>query len=100
MNRFHSAHTTIDYKQKVIKLLSILSLFFISQINAQNNTEGNFAPPDNVQKIRVTKATSVIKVDGNLDESDWNDAIVIRDFFRRETKQGGTVKYKTEVRFL
>ncbi len=83
------------------------SIFFMSLLlvgvlvtHGQNNLEGNFPPPKNAHKIKVLKATSNIKIDGLLDESDWQGAIAVRDFFRREPRQGGTVKYKTTVRFL
>jgi hypothetical protein len=69
------------------------------QVHTQNTT-GNFPPPEEAQKIRINKTTTNIKVDGNLDESDWSSATVVRDFFRTEPRQGGKIKYKTEVRFL
>ena len=81
-------------------IIFIAALLVFYQVNAQKKTQGNFPPPEETQKIRIIKTTSPIKVDGNLNESDWNTAPIISNFFRREPRQGGTVKYKTKVRFL
>ncbi len=78
----------------------MIALLFVSKAIAQDNTQGNFPPPEEIQKIRVTKVNSKVKVDGDLSESDWQNAVTISNFFRREPRQGGPVKFKTEVRFL
>ncbi|MEM6879440.1 MAG: DUF5916 domain-containing protein [Bacteroidota bacterium] len=39
-------------------------------------------------------------MDGKLEEADWNLAAPITDFFRREPRQGGDIRYDTEVKFL
>ena len=83
--------------RQIILAVAILALM---QVDAQDNTNGNFPPPEETQNIRISKTTSSIKVDGSLDESDWQKSTAISNFFRREPRQGGTVKYKTEVRFL
>jgi hypothetical protein len=81
-------------------IILMIALLVLLQVEAQTNTEGNFSPPEVAQTIAVLKTQSNIKIDGNLSEADWNDATVIRNFFRMEPRQGGTVKYRTEVRFL
>ncbi|MDR7131239.1 hypothetical protein J2X69_003600 [Algoriphagus sp. 4150] len=60
----------------------------------------NFAPPEHVLEIWVTKVNEKITVDGKLDEVSWSNAHVVNDFFRMEPRQGGTVKFPTEVKIL
>lgn len=81
-------------------ILFIVLMLFNTAIYAQNNLTGNFPPPNSAQEIKVAKTSSTIKIDGSLDESDWNNATPIHNFFRREPRQGGAVKFKTTVRFL
>ncbi len=69
-------------------------------ITAQESEDDNFPPPDQPAEIVVSRTKGEIKVDGSLDESDWDRALITDDFFRREPRQGGDIKYKTEVRFL
>lgn len=69
-------------------------------ISAQQNETDNFPPPLTPPKIKAFKANGVITVDGRLDESDWNHAEPVTDFFRQEPVQGGTIKNPTEVRIL
>ncbi|MEM7185271.1 MAG: DUF5916 domain-containing protein [Bacteroidota bacterium] len=66
----------------------------------QDEDVSNFQPPENPVEIKVQRATGTIVVDGILDEPDWQGVEVIEDFFRREPRQGGEIKYKTQVRFL
>ena len=71
---------------------------FCSNSFAQDKLD--FPPPDNPPIVKAVKAEGKITVDGKLVESDWEQAEVITDFFRREPRQGGNIRYKTEVRFL
>ncbi len=64
------------------------------------NTEGNFPPPDNPPEIRAIRTTSPIRIDGILNEADWDRAVPTSNFFRMEPRQGGDYKYRTEVRIL
>lgn len=66
----------------------------------ESSSEENFPPPENPPIIQVRKAESTINIDGNLDEADWERAIAVTDFFRREPRQGGPIRYETEVKFL
>ncbi|WP_353780107.1 DUF5916 domain-containing protein [Winogradskyella sp. 3972H.M.0a.05] len=81
------------------------SIFFIClivtfKLVGQQNNADNFQPPDTQLEVKVSKAKSNINLDGSLNESDWQEAMMVNDFFRREPRQGGKVKYVTEVRFL
>ena len=71
----------------------LLSYFAYSQ-------DENFPPLETPIEIQVNKARNQIIVDGKLQEADWKDAQPVTDFFRREPRQGGKIKYQTDVRFL
>lgn len=77
-------------------------LFLTSNTLAQTDDVGdlNFQPPENPPEIRAQKAANPINVDGRLNEAEWQQAVAITDFFRREPRQGGAIRYKTEVKFL
>lgn len=84
-----------------MRLITLVALILFSiALSAQNNLQGNFPPPEIVRTIKVQRTSSPLKIDGNLNEADWKKAIGVSDFFRREPRQGGTVKYKTIVKFL
>ncbi len=84
---------------KITFRILILLLFLIENANSQNS-DANFPPPENPPVIHVTKAENKIIVDGRINERDWDNAEIVSDFFRVEPRQGGTVKFKTEVKFL
>ena len=82
-----------------MKHLSLLLLLVLTvQLSAQN--QDNFPPPDEPLEIRAVKAKGTIKIDGKLDEADWENALPVSDFFRMEPRQGGGYRYKTVVRIL
>lgn len=61
---------------------------------------GNFPPPEIRKEVIAVRSTGTIKIDGKLEEADWQRAIPVTDFFRMEPRQGGDYQYKTEVRLL
>ena len=78
--------------------LVFLSSYFV--VTSQEKQDDNF-PPSNVQlEVKVSKAKEAIHLDGKLDEVDWKNVEIVSDFFRREPRQGGSIRYVTEVRFL
>lgn len=86
---------------KYLGFFMLLSLFFrFSYSQTDKIGKQNFPPPDNPQTIIVKRAANPINVDGRLSEADWDRAIPVSDFFRREPRQGGTIRYETEVKFL
>ena len=82
------------------RFLLVLVLSSPWYVFAQEDDADNFPPPDKPIEIAIFRAKSEIKVDGSLNESDWEEATITDDFFRREPRQGGIIKYKTEVQFL
>ncbi|MEL7122715.1 MAG: DUF5916 domain-containing protein, partial [Bacteroidota bacterium] len=69
---------------------------------AQLDTIGdlNFPPPDDPAIITVQRTTNQINIDGKLEEVDWSSVKPVSNFFRREPRQGGPIRYQTEVKFL
>lgn len=78
----------------------MIFLINISWTQTSNDSDQNFPPPEVSPVIQVNRAMEAITIDGKLEEADWASAIAVSDFFRREPRQGGTIRYKTEVKFL
>lgn len=78
--------------------LNCIALMFFCIVFSQ--TKDNFPPPENSAVIEVSEVESKILLDGKLDEVDWEKANEISDFFKREPRQGGNIRYKTKVKFL
>jgi hypothetical protein len=79
--------------------LSVLTLV-AGSIAAQAELTGNFPPPEVAPVVRAVRASGEIRIDGRLDEAAWRTAPVTSDFFRKEPRQGGPVRYPTAVRLL
>ena len=94
LSRFHFSHA------KERNLLFLVTLLSITILQGQEKTTENFPPPEIPVEVQATKAQGKIKVDGHLEEADWKKAQIIRDFFRVEPVQGGTIKNPTEVKIL
>lgn len=77
-------------------------MLFSGNMIAQNSDSDalDFPPPDDPPEIFVSRASGSIRIDGRLDEADWGNASITSDFFRIEPRQGGDIKYATEVKFL
>ncbi|MEM1122434.1 MAG: DUF5916 domain-containing protein, partial [Bacteroidota bacterium] len=88
------------WEVQFISILISLLFFVPSLAQTENAGDLNFPPPENQPEIKAIKTTQSIDIDGRLEELDWQNAPVISDFFRREPRQGGPIRYKTEVRFL
>ena len=78
---------------------SILFFICLFALGQEDETD-NFPPPETPVTISASKAIGTITVDGRLDESDWNSARPIIDFFMVEPAQGGSITRPTEVRIL
>lgn len=84
----------MSYKNKqVIVLIFMLTGGQITY--AQQDT--NFPPPESSPVVMARKTSSDIKIDGKLDEPDWQLAVTTSEFFRMEPRQGGEYLYNTYV---
>lgn len=81
-------------------LLYTILLFAQCIVGIAQHTNQNFPPPSDPPQVFAKRAEGSIKIDGKLNESDWQEAPVTKDFFRMEPRQGGAYTYKTEVRVL
>lgn len=81
------------------KILSFFVLF-LCMLNAKAQYDQNFPPPAEAPIVSATKAIESIKIDGKLDESDWQSAKSIDEFFRMEPRQGGDYLYDIWVKLL
>jgi hypothetical protein len=92
----------LPFFKKILFVLFLASITLTAHVFAQTEAIGNlnFPPPENPPKIKAQRVSQSINIDGRLEEADWKQATPISDFFRREPRQGGSIKYKTEVRFL
>lgn len=78
-------------------ILVIVSLYVSAAYGQQS---GFFPPPQEPPKIVAIKANGDIRIDGVLDETDWQSAQATTDFFRIEPRQGGSYKYHNSVKVL
>ncbi len=76
------------------------SIIFLSYKNLNAQQSENFPPPKNAPVVTATKVIGKIKIDGKLDEPEWQNATPIHNFFRTEPRQGGDYLHDTEVRLL
>jgi len=60
----------------------------------------NFPPPENAPTVKAERAKGKIKIDGKLDEIDWQSAEEVSNFFKIEPRQGGKYLYDTKVKLL
>ena len=86
------------YSKYCILFLSGLTILLCTPSLAQESLD--FPPPETPATVRAARAEGKITLDGKLNEKGWEKAEVVSNFFRREPRQGGTIRYKTEVRFL
>jgi len=82
---------------------ALLSIWFVGVCCLEmygQSTDENFPPPEEPINIQAVKVEGKIAVDGSLDEADWQRAFPVQDFFRTEPRQGGDIRYQTQVCFL
>jgi hypothetical protein len=75
-----------------------LLTFFYLPLSAQ--VTESFPPPDTSITLQAQRTQTKIKIDGRLDETDWETAIPVQQFFRMEPRQGGDYLYPTSVKVL
>lgn len=78
-----------------------MAVFMIVLIKGYSqNKQEVFPPPTFPPEIKAGKTTGKIKIDGILNETSWQHAQTISNFYRIEPKQGGNYLYTTEVKVL
>ncbi|HAP61764.1 MAG TPA: hypothetical protein DCR93_20450, partial [Cytophagales bacterium] len=83
---------------KIRPTIFIVTLVFAYTAHAQEDE--NFPPPESPPVVEAYRLKGNLSVDGRLDEADWQQGEPVTDFFRREPRQGGPIKYQTRVKFL
>ncbi|MEM9673784.1 MAG: DUF5916 domain-containing protein [Bacteroidota bacterium] len=83
-----------------LEIIGLLFASFLLNTFAYAQKTGNFPPPDNPPVIEAVRTTDKIVIDGQLNETTWQNASVTQDFFRMEPRQGGEYRYLTQVRLL
>lgn len=89
-----------DYYSRPRKGIVFILLCVTFGHTLYSQEDQNFPPPENPLVISAQKAKDNIKVDGRLNESDWQNVKTVTDFFKMEPRQGGDYLYDTEVKLL
>ena len=84
--------------KKFIIFFFFLNLLVSQESNGQDTL--NFSPPAVSPVVYAVETNETMLVDGKLNETVWQTAPLIKDFFRIEPRQGGTYLYNTEVKIL
>ena len=80
--------------------ISLLFCFFSVSFFLWSQDDQNFPPPEIPLEVEAERVSQSIVIDGRLDEADWRGGKLVSDFFRREPRQGGPIRYETHVKFL
>ena len=59
-----------------------------------------FPPPDNPPVLEAFRTASELRIDGYLNETDWQNASPVSGFTQEEPEQGAPPSFDTEVRVL
>lgn len=79
-------------------ILAIFSLLSVHQLFGQEAE--NFPPPATPPVVYAIETKDPVITDGRLNETIWQHAPVVRDFFRMEPRQGGKYLYQTSVQVV
>lgn len=71
-------------------LLLFINTAIIAQINNANYQQD--------YQLKIAKASDVIKIDGELNEASWQNALPVKNFWQKEPVDTGHAKRDTEVR--
>jgi hypothetical protein len=83
-----------------IVLLTIFIFYHTVAYTQDTLTQGNFPPPFHAPIVYAIETKESITIDGKLNETVWQQAPVVEDFFRVEPRQGGKYLYHTAVKML
>src|SRR5688572_23801990 len=70
-----------------------LAMLFVVQASAQNTT-------DSTRNISISRIESMLRIDGVLDEPEWQQASLTDQFVNHFPDDKGVAKNKTEVRIM
>jgi len=76
----------------------VVTLFILAL--CVSSTYGQERPPEALRRIRVTRASAAIRIDGRMDEGAWAHAEPATDFLQQNPNEGAPCSEKTEVRVL
>lgn len=82
------------------RCILLIGLLHIYQWSYSQEANENFPPPESPPEVQAYPTQEAIKIDGKLDESTWQNAPRITDFFRVEPRQGGDYRFHSSVRIL
>jgi Domain of unknown function (DUF5916) len=85
-------------KLATVYIVCLLFCFPAALHSQDTLTQGNFSPPANVPVVYAIEANESIITDGKLNETIWQRASAVKDFFRIEPRQGGKYLYETFVK--
>jgi hypothetical protein len=86
--------------RKICAVSCAMMLFFNGFGQDSSLIAKNFPPPTNPPVVMATETKEIMIIDGRLNETVWNQAPVIKEFFRMEPRQGGSYNYPTHVRVV
>ena len=82
-------------------LLLLLGVFLLSTPSFQQpKSSDSLNRRSSDLRLKASRVTDAIKVDGVLNETPWTKANVISDFYQQEPKEGEPASEKTEIRVL
>ncbi len=92
-----SFHLLIKQKTAVFLLLSLLfSCCLFNSLHAQD--DGIFKPDSVKRRMHATEISSLLKIDGQLNEPEWNSVDAISQFIQVEPYQGASANFETRVK--
>ena len=77
-----------------------LILVFILILGRTVQAQDVFPPPENPPVLEASRTDSELRIDGHLDEADWEKALPVSGFTQEEPEQGAAPSFDTEVRVL
>ncbi len=83
------------------RIISLFCLLVLGvNVHALAQSTDNFPPPGKRPIITAAKTITGIRLDGRLDEADWNLTAPVTDFFKMEPRQGEVIRHRSSVRVL
>ena len=83
-------------KRLALWISSWSTMLIVGAVHAQEV----FPPPENPPILEALRTSSELRIDGQLDEADWQKASPVSGFTQEEPEQGAPPSFDTEVRVL